>query len=88
KNLAGKVDTTQPQWHFILGANGKALPNSKNLLEPFKQAQIIRDTFFTNGQPSPSFHVLVRTIDMDNNILSMILDVDGQQLQYSHGPPV
>ncbi|MBD2810181.1 type VI secretion system membrane subunit TssM [Xenorhabdus sp. Vera] len=88
KNLAGKVDTTQPQWHFILGENGKALPNSKNLLEPFKQAQIIRDTFFTNGQPSPSFHVLVRTIDMDNNILSMILDVDGQQLQYSHGPPV
>ena len=28
----------------------------------------------------------VRTISMDNRILNLTLDVDGQQLRYSHGP--
>ncbi|MBI6550368.1 type VI secretion system membrane subunit TssM [Xenorhabdus lircayensis] len=86
-NLIGKVDTTQSDWRFRPGVDGKTLPGSNNLLKPFKQAQIIRDTFFNTGA-TPSFRVIVRTVDMDNDILSMILDVDGQRLQYSHGPPV
>ncbi|OTA20649.1 hypothetical protein Xbed_01177 [Xenorhabdus beddingii] len=100
KNLAGKVDITQSDWRFIPelvrknGAGktviGKTVPENGNrdLLKPFKQAQIIRNTFFSSGTLTPSFRVIVRTIDMDDSILNMILDVDGQQLQYSHGPPV
>ncbi|PHM45638.1 hypothetical protein Xmau_00018 [Xenorhabdus mauleonii] len=88
KNLMEKTDTTQPEWRLISGVDGKTLPGSSDMLRPFKQAQIIRDTFFTRGTASPSFRVIVRTIDMDNDILSMILDVDGQRLQYSHGPQV
>ncbi|MBD2786020.1 type VI secretion system membrane subunit TssM [Xenorhabdus sp. DI] len=88
KNLVGKVDTSQANWHFIPGADGKALPGNKSFLQPFQQAQIIRDTLFSSGSPIPSFRVIVRTMSMDKEILSMILDVDGQQLQYSHGPQV
>ncbi len=86
KNLEGKVDTTLPTWQFMPGINGKPLPGGKALLKPFQQAQIIRDTLFTRGTPTPLFHVMVRPISMDNTILSMILDVDGQTLKYSHGP--
>ncbi|MDX7985947.1 type VI secretion system membrane subunit TssM [Xenorhabdus sp. 12] len=88
KNLMEKTDTTQPDWRLISGVDGKTLPGSLDMLRPFKQAQIIRDTFFSRGAASPSFRVIARTIDMDNDILSMILDVDGQRLQYSHGPQV
>ncbi|PHM72499.1 type VI secretion system membrane subunit TssM [Xenorhabdus kozodoii] len=88
KNLVGKVDTSRENWRLILGTDSKALPESNKLLLPFQQAQIIRDTLFSNGSPIPSFRVIVRTINMDKEILSMILDVDGQQLQYSHGPQV
>ncbi|MDC9593285.1 type VI secretion system membrane subunit TssM [Xenorhabdus sp. IM139775] len=88
KTLAGKVDTLQPTWQFMPGVNGKSLPGGKALLRPFQQAQIIRDTLFTAGTPTPLFHVMVRPVSMDNEILSMILDVDGQKIEYSHGPPL
>ncbi|WP_280176161.1 ImcF-related family protein, partial [Xenorhabdus innexi] len=86
KNLVGKVDTSQPRWRFMPGVNGQPLPGGEKLLRPFQQAQIIRDTFFTNGATMPSFNVMVQPVSMDNNILSMVLDVGGQRVQYSHGP--
>ncbi len=85
-NLAGKVDTTQAQWRISSGIDGKTLPGSESMLRPFHQAQSIRDAFFTNGATSPSYRVTVHTVQMDNDILSMTLDVDGQFLRFSHGP--
>lgn len=68
------------------GIDGKTLPGSEGLLRPFQQAQSIRDAFFANGATTPSFKVTVRTVRMDNTILNLTLDVDGQLLRYSHGP--
>ena len=85
-NLTNKVDTTQSSWRFTPGIDGKTLPGSESMLRPFQQAQSIRDAFFANGATTPSFKVSVRTISMDNRILNLTLDVDGQQLRYSHGP--
>lgn len=85
-NLANKIDTTQASWRFMPGIDGKTLPGSEGLLRPFQQAQYIRDAFFANGATTPSFRVTVRTVQMDNNILNLTLDVDGQLLRYSHGP--
>ena len=85
-NLAGKVDTTQARWRIAPGIDGKTLPGGESVLRPFQQAQSIRDAFFANGATTPSFRVTIRTVRMDNDILSMTLDVDGQLLRYSHGP--
>ncbi|KAB8310354.1 type VI secretion system membrane subunit TssM [Erwinia endophytica] len=85
-NLANKVDTTQASWRFTPGIDGKTLPGGESVLRPFQQAQNIRDAFFANGATTPSFRVTVRTQQMDNDILTMTLDVDGQLLRYSHGP--
>ncbi|HCU0701690.1 type VI secretion system membrane subunit TssM [Enterobacter asburiae] len=85
-NLTNKVDTTQANWRFMPGIDGKTLPGSEGLLRPFQQAQSIRDAFFANGATTPSFKVTVRTVRMDNSILNLTLDVDGQLLRYSHGP--
>ncbi|MDU4359165.1 MAG: type VI secretion IcmF C-terminal domain-containing protein, partial [Enterobacter hormaechei] len=85
-NLTNKVDTTQANWRFMPGIDGKTLPGSEGLLRPFQQAQSVRDAFFANGATTPSFKVTVRTVRMDNTILNLTLDVDGQLLRYSHGP--
>lgn len=87
-NLANKVDTTQTNWRFMPGIDGKSLPGSEGILRPFQQAQSIRDAFFSSDSTIPSFKVMVRTISMDNQILNLMLDIDGQQLRYSHGPQV
>ncbi len=85
-NLTNKVDTTQSSWRFMPGIDGKTLPGSEGLLRPFQQAQSIRDAFFASGAATPSYKVTVRTVRMDNTILNLTLDVDGQMLRYSHGP--
>jgi len=85
-NLTNKVDTTQSSWRFMPGIDGKTLPGSEGLLRPFQQAQSIRDAFFASGAATPSYKVTVRTVRMDNTILNLSLDVDGQMLRYSHGP--
>ena len=85
-NLASKVDTTHAAWRFTPGIDGKTLPGGEALLRPFQQSQSIRDAFFTNGATTPSFRVTLRTVKMDNDILTLTLDVDGQILRYSHGP--
>ncbi len=85
-NLTNKVDTTQSNWRFMPGIDGKTLPGSEGVLVPFQQAQSIRDAFFANGSATPSFRTTVRTVRMDNTILTLTLDVDGQILRYSHGP--
>lgn len=88
ENLSNKVDTGQKNWRFLPGIDGKTRSGGEKTLRPFQQAQLIRDAFFANGATTPSFKVTVRTHSMDKQILNMTLDVDGQQLRYSHGPQV
>ncbi|MDC9590233.1 type VI secretion system membrane subunit TssM [Xenorhabdus sp. XENO-10] len=89
KNLAGKVNISQANWHFMSGEiDEKTSPKSTSFLKAFQQAKTIRDTLFSSGSTTPSFHVIVHPIKMDNNISSMELNVDGQILKYSHGPQI
>ncbi|KFK97911.1 MULTISPECIES: type VI secretion system membrane subunit TssM [unclassified Serratia (in: enterobacteria)] len=87
-NLQGKVDSTRPTWRFTPGVDGKTLPGGEGILSSFQQAQRIRDAFFANGTAVPSYRVTVRPLRMDNDILNLTLDIDGQLFKYSHGPQV
>lgn len=87
-NLQGKVDTTRANWRFTPGVDGKTLPGGEGILRSFQQAQRIRDAFFANGTAAPSYRVTVRPVRMDNDILNLTLDIDGQLFKYSHGPQV
>lgn len=65
--------------------DGKTLPGGEGILRSFQQAQRIRDAFFANGTATPSYRVTVRPVRMDNDILNLTLDIDGQLFKYSHG---
>lgn len=89
QNLLGKVDTSGARWRFNPGVDGRASSGGDGLLRPFQQAQDIRDTFFgRSGARTPSFNVTLKPVSMDSDIVNLSLDVDGQTLQYSHGPLV
>lgn len=52
---------------------------------PFEQAAKITNAFF-DDTGNFSYHMSIKPISMDNSILSMVLNIDGQKITYSHGP--
>ncbi|HTY92389.1 MAG TPA: type VI secretion system membrane subunit TssM [Steroidobacteraceae bacterium] len=78
------VDTSRSPWTWREGAGAAtAIPG---LLERFQAAQRIRDNFFKPGgqQPEVRFTLAPDSLDSDSN--RFVLELDGQQLEYRHGP--
>ena len=82
-NLRTIVDTTAKKWQWLGG--GLGMPES--ILEQFQQADAIKQAFFASGAklPTVSFQLTPRTMDAD--VSQFILDLEGQIVDYRHGPP-
>ncbi|GAB3772203.1 type VI secretion system membrane subunit TssM [Ramlibacter monticola] len=86
QKLAAYVDTSARPWKFRtvegipLGADNGSLPQ-------FQRAQAIRETFFPAGN-APSLRLQFKPVEMDASLRQFILDVDGQVVQYDHGPQI
>lgn len=87
KNLVSQIDVSGPRWRFKPGIDGKPAPPS-GYLDAFQKAGIIRDVYFTAGNPMPSYRVSIRPLEMDAGITQFLMDVDGQAIRYAHGPQV
>jgi type VI secretion system protein ImpL len=87
KNLAPFVNTATRPWSFRdMGAASLGV-GSATLLQ-FQRAQVIREVFFRPGSPAPGVRVELKPLVMDDSISRLVLDVDGQLLEYSHGAAV
>jgi type VI secretion system protein ImpL len=82
-NLRTIVDTTSKPWRWLGG--GLGMPES--ILDQFQRADAIKQAFFANGTklPSVSFELTPQTMDADAS--QFILDLEGQIVDYRHGPP-
>ncbi len=85
--LAQYVDTSNRLWQFrkIGDAN---ISSATNNLQEFQRAHIIRDVFFSSGAQTASINLTFTPIGMDSSMSQFILDIDGQSVKYSHGPPI
>ena len=85
--LAPYVDTAaRPSWRFKQ-VDGTALGTDLGTLPQFQRASVIRETFFPAGN-AVSIKLEFKPVDMDNELKSFILDVDGQLVRYAHGPQI
>jgi type VI secretion system protein ImpL len=83
-NLAEHVDTTRRPWTFKR-TGGKDLGISDSVLQQFTLAAEIRDSYFlAPGLPSITFDL--KPIALDPNAQEVMLLIDGQPLNYAHGP--
>ncbi|MGV2287917.1 type VI secretion system membrane subunit TssM [Trinickia sp. YCB016] len=88
KTLAPFVDTSARPWRY------KTLPGATEPvqgpdLEPFQHAKAIRDVFFADaGQKQQTWKAEIRVPELDPNVTSLVIDIDGQTLLYQHGPVV
>lgn len=86
EKLAAIVDTTVRPWRFK--RIGDATMGGGASLVEFQRAAEIRKVFFAGAGSLPSLRITLKPVDMDPSILQFLLDVDGQQLRYAHGPAV
>ncbi|MGC5699197.1 type VI secretion system membrane subunit TssM [Pseudomonas sp. NFXW11] len=85
KYLQPYVNTSTPTWSWQPGAAQK-LGISPGVLQTFQRASNIRDAFFRSGGTQPAVRFELKPVAMDASISQFLLDLDGQQLSYDHGP--
>ncbi|ERO62787.1 type VI secretion system membrane subunit TssM [Pseudomonas piscis] len=86
KYLQPYVNTSTATWSWQPGAAQK-LGISPGVLQTFQRASNIRDAFFrSSGGTQPAVRFELKPVEMDANISQFLLDLDGQQLSYDHGP--
>lgn len=79
------VDTSSPTWRWQPGAAQK-LGIAPGVLQTFQRAALIRDVYFRGGGLQPSVRFELKPVTMDASVSQFLLDLDGQQLSYDHGP--
>jgi type VI secretion system protein ImpL len=84
KYLSPFVDTSGKTWRWRTDGE-VTLGSSPESVRQFQRAAEIRDAFFGGGA-TPAIGFQLRPITMDSSIERFSLDLDGQQLSYSHGP--
>ncbi|NOT11217.1 MAG: type VI secretion system membrane subunit TssM [Methylococcaceae bacterium] len=84
-HLKAFVDTSGSQWTLISQDN-KSVGISPAVLNQFQNAAKIRDVFFQGGGQLPSFGFELKPISLDSNVSRFWLDLEGQPVDYRHGP--
>ncbi len=84
-NLLSYVDVSRRPWRWLQVDNA-SLGISNGVLAQFQNAAMIRDALFLGGGgPSVSFELM--PVSLDANATQVLLNIDGQELSYAHGPP-
>jgi type VI secretion system protein ImpL len=81
ENLAPLVDTSRVPWRWRPGTSGPPA-----MLRQFEAAQRIRDQFFPPGNQLPQVRFNVTTSFLDAASSRFVLELDGQTIEYRHGP--
>jgi type VI secretion system protein ImpL len=85
KYLQPYVDTSASSWRWQPGAAQKLGINA-SVLQTFQRAAAIRDAFFRSGGVQPAVRFELKPVAMDASVTQFLLDLDGQQISYDHGP--
>ena len=82
-NLAPLVDTTRSPWAWRSGSPAGASPA---MLRQFEAAEQIRQRYFGSAAPLPELQFTLTPVELDREANRFSLEVDGQTLDYRHGP--
>lgn len=81
ENLAPYVDASGGSWRVNPQSAGVVPAKT---LSAFENAALIRDTFF-DASGKLSMEMILRPISLSPTILEAVMDIDGQEITYSHG---
>jgi type VI secretion system protein ImpL len=84
--LEGLVDTSRRPWRWR-PTIGDAPAGPAWMLAQFETARYIRNNFFRPGSQVLEVGFRATPIDLDSRVVRFVLTIDGQPIEYSHGPP-
>jgi type VI secretion system protein ImpL len=85
EHLKPLVDTSQNPWRWR-SVEDAMLGSSDKVLLQFQRAAVIRDAFFQFGGQRPQVHFSLKPVYLDALTTRFVLDIDGQKMEYRHGP--
>ncbi len=83
--LASFVDTTRHPWRVKARSGAAAL--SRSGLRQFENAERIRRAFFAGEGRRVEVPFVLTPLALDPQVRRFVLDLDGQRVEYRHGPP-
>ncbi len=84
-HLKPYVDTTDHPWRWQT-ADGIQIHLTDDVLREFERAASLREALFAPDGKMPLVRFEVEPVKLDERVNTMLLDVDGQQMTYRHGP--
>ena len=85
QHLREYVDTSSRPWRRRVASNSP-IRLSDAALRAFERAHAIRQTFFGFGGATPSVGFNMKPLDMDAEIGRFVLNLEGSEISWSHGP--
>lgn len=79
--LSAYVDTSKKPWHF-----SKDIGINSQILKMYQEAELIREAFFESDKKTPVIDFSLEPNYLDRTVSQFMLEIDGQQLNYRHGP--
>ena len=86
-NLSAYVNTNTSPWR-VESSVADVIRINPSALRQMELAREIQQAFFASGGNLPSASFDLRPVSMDPNTTHFMLNIDGQRLNYSHGPLV
>ena len=86
-NLAAYVNTNTSPWRVDSSVSDVIRINS-SALEQMRLAREIQQAFFSSGGNLPATSFDLKPVGMDPQTTHFMLNIDGQRMNYSHGPLV
>ena len=83
ERMAPLVDTSTNPWRWKQGAAGIGSGTS---LAQFQAADRIRQMYFPPGAQLPSLHFTLAPESLDSAVPRLAVDIEGQSIEYRHGP--
>ncbi|MGH8138205.1 MAG: type VI secretion system membrane subunit TssM, partial [Steroidobacteraceae bacterium] len=84
ERLAPLVDTSTSPWRWKQGAAG--IGGSGNVLSQVQTADRIRQIYFPPGAQLPGMRFSLTPESLDSAVPRLAIDIDGQSVEYRHGP--
>lgn len=66
--------------------DGMRMDIREETLAQFRQARLLRHALFPGGESSPGVSFSLQPARLDPSVAHAILEIDGQRIQYRHGP--